>query len=131
MTSLRPLFYFEVILNVVSIILCWFMPSYFVEQLLPVEVSPMTLELVRWYGLLLAVLTGILALALFAKHFEVLRIVFIVYAIGDIIQVLLTLKMAMTLNIGWTFGLLFTIGISLVLCLGRVLALRKPFLVGY
>ena len=118
------------IINIPSFILCLVFPVVFIEQLGGVSSGGMELDLVRWYGVVLFVLTFILGKALWDKNLSALRIIFMGYAIGDLIQLLVTWKMADHLS-GWNFSLIFTAILSLLLFTARMLSLKNQTRLGF
>jgi len=127
---LRWFFFFEVLLNAYVTVLCWFFPALLLELITGQRFSGMADELMRWYGVLLFVITTMLLLALLSRSFEALRIVLIAYGIGDLLQALATWHMADFLG-GWGLGLYVSLFASLMLFIVRLLALRKPQWMGF
>lgn len=127
---LKYVFYAEVIINIPSFIMCWFFPKAFVDQIAGMSADMLTYDLVRWYGVVLFVLTFILGKALYEKDISALKTVFMGYGIGDIMQIVVTAILANHIG-GWNFGLIFTVAISLLLVTCRVLAIQKPERLGF
>ena len=128
--NLKLVFYAEVLINIITLLLCFFAPGKFIDQLVTTEHSLFAYELVRWYGLVLLILSGILLMALLQPTFNLLKIVLLVNLPGDIIQVVLAIHTATVFG-QWTFALIFTIVFCLFLFVSRVAVLRKPGLAGY
>src|SRR5262245_39717615 len=128
--NLKAVFYGEVFINLIILILCTFAPEKFFAQLVTGEHDIFTLEFARWYGLVLLILSGILLMALRQKTFDMLRLVLIVNLPGDILQIALAIRIAQVFN-QWSTGLIFTVVICVVLFAARVAALAKPKWAGY
>jgi len=128
--NLKFVFYAEALINIVTLVLCFFAPENFIEQLVQVEPGLFAAELARWYGLVLLILTGILLAALKEKTFHFLRIVLMVNLPGDIIQIALAIHTAQLFD-QWTFGLIFTIAFCVLLFVTRFAVLVKPERAGY
>ena len=128
--NLKLVFYAEVLINTITLLLCFFSPGKFIEQLVTVDYNLFAAELARWYGLVLLLLSGIMLTALRQKTFHFLRIVLLINLPGDIIQVALTVHTAHVFN-RWTAGLIFTIVVCTLLFVTRVAVLKKPGLAGY
>lgn len=127
---LKYLFYTEVIINIPSFIMCWFFPSAFVDQLTKMSADVLTHDFIRWYGVLLFVLTFILGKALYDKDVSALKTVLLGYGIGDLMQIVVTVLLAQHIG-GWNFGLIFTVFISVLLVSCRTLVIQKPERLGF
>lgn len=127
---LKYIFYSEVIINIPSFIMCLFFPKAFVDQLTQLSAGAITYDLVRWYGVVLLVLTIIMGKALFEKDISALKTIFTGYGIGDIIQIVVTAMLAKTIG-GWNFALIFTAAYSVLLVTCRVLSIQNSERLGF
>jgi len=127
---LKYIFYSEFIINIPSFIMCLFLPVLFTTQLTGMEGDMLSNDLVRWYGVILFVLTFILGKALYDKDLGTLRTIFYGYAIGDIMQLVVTWKLASHIG-GWNFSLIFTAVLSLILFSARVAVLKDENRLGF
>lgn len=118
-------------MNSISIILALFVPEAFLEQLTPTIASDAGREIVRWYGVLLFVLTYILFYSLRKRNYELLKVVFLGYMIGDILQIIFTYVFVNNVSGGWTFGLRFALVFSFIVGFARFMVLTYPSLMGY
>jgi hypothetical protein len=128
--NLKSIFYAEAFINLVTLTLCFFAPATFISQLVTTEYNLFALELTRWYGLVLLILSGILLMALKEKDFRFLRIVLLVNVPGDVIQMVLAIRLAQVFH-QWSAALIFTIVFCVLLFVARVAVLLKPKLAGY
>ncbi len=110
--------------------MCLFFPKAFVDQLTQLSADVLTYDLVRWYGVVLLVLTIILGKALFEKDISALKTIFTGYGIGDVIQIIVTAMLAKSIG-GWNFALIFTVAFSILLVTCRVLTIQKPERLGF
>src|SRR2546428_6890847 len=90
MKYLLYVFYLEIVINIVSEVQCFFAPATFIAQFSDRPVPAVTLDLVRWYGVLLFVLTYLLYRALRIRG-TMLIIVLQGFLIGDVIQIIVVL----------------------------------------
>ena len=127
---LKYVFYAEVIINIPSFILCLFFPKAFIDQLVHMNAELLTYDLVRWYGVVLFVLTVILGKALLEKDISAIKTIFWGYGIGDLMQIVVTAILAKHIG-GWNFALLFTVAFSVLLVTCRALSIRKPSRLGF
>ncbi len=121
---LKFVFYSEVIINIPSFIMCLFVPAVFIDQIAGLETETITHDIVRWYGVVLLVLTIILAKALYEKDISALKTIFTGYGIGDLIQIIVTAMLANNIG-GWNFSLIFTVAYSLLLFSARMLSIQN------
>ena len=128
--SLKYIFYTEFAINIPSFILCLFFPVLFTVQLTGMEGSLLSSDLVRWYGVVLFVLTFILGKALYEMDIRTLKTILSGYAIGDIMQIVVTWKLASHIG-GWNFSLVFTAVLSLILFTARIAALQDERRLGF
>lgn len=82
--NLKLVFYLEIFINIITILLCFFAPAKFIDQLVTTEHSTFAYELARWYGVVLLIFSGIFLLALLHESFELLKIVLQVNLVGDV-----------------------------------------------
>lgn len=128
--ELKYLFYLEVLIAGSSSIMAMAAPSFFVEQMDVVGLSPTALVFIQWYGVLLFAFTLIMALTLFRKSYEAVKVVFPAYALGDILHIGVTVLLANQLGL-WNFAAFFGIGFTLILFIGRILVLQKNVRLGF
>ena len=127
MKYLLYVFYFEIVLNIVSEIQALFMPANFIAQFSGEGASPVALEMVRWYAILLLVLTYLLYRGLRSRG-AILLLVLEALLIGDIIQIGLAFWTANVL--GWSVGVESTIVIAAIVGTARAICLWRPDRVG-
>ena len=121
----RYLFITEALINSVSTVLFLVNPATMLQSLIADTslISPLALEMLRWYGGLLLVMTVILWRVLFYKSPEPLRIVLEAYLLGDIVYFISQILLA---NLaGYVFGTYFGLGFTFLLFLGRAYYLLK------
>lgn len=128
--KLKYLFYLEVLIAGSSSIMAMAAPAFFVEQMDVVGLSPTALVFIQWYGVLLFAFTLIMALTLFRKSYEAVKVVFPAYALGDILHIAVTILLANQLGL-WNFAAFFGIGFTLILFIGRILVLQKNKRLGF
>jgi len=121
--KLKYIFYTEFIINIPSFILCLFFPVIFTVQLSGMEGDLLSNDLVRWYGVILFVLTFVLGKALYEKDISALKTILAGYAIGDVMQIVVTWKLVSHIG-GWNFSLIFTALLSVILFAARIAVLR-------
>ncbi|MFN8443317.1 MAG: hypothetical protein U0175_21250 [Caldilineaceae bacterium] len=122
MKRLVYLFYVEILINFVSIYQSIFTPAAFVAQFGDQPVAPVALEVVRWYGVLLIVLSYLLWRGL-RQGGVALRLILEALLLGDIIQ--LAVAFATARNLGnWPFVVIMAIVLSVVLAVARLLYLN-------
>ncbi|MBD3190383.1 MAG: hypothetical protein GF308_07050 [Candidatus Heimdallarchaeota archaeon] len=126
--DLKVVFYLEAVINLVVVILCIFFPSFFIGQFTTITLQIPGIEIIRWYGILLLVITLILLGALITKKYEFIRIVLISYLIGDIAQIGATIYFALKIAT-WNFAIIFTMVITVILIVFRILVLSFPMLI--
>ncbi|MHA1126071.1 MAG: hypothetical protein ACTSO7_11230 [Candidatus Heimdallarchaeota archaeon] len=127
--QLKFIFYLEALVNSATLIMCIFFPVYFLGQFSSDTVPIVGVEIVRWYGILLFVITFILVGVLIKENLEAVKIVLLGYLIGDFAQIGVTLYLALTLK-SWSFAVIFAIVITVLLIVFRILALAKPEYLG-
>ena len=127
---LKYIFYTEFLINIPSFILCLFLPAVFIAQISGMEGDLLSLDIVRWYGVLLFVLTFILGKALLEKDISGLRTILSGYAIGDLLQIAVTWTMVSHVG-GWNFSLGFTAALSVILFTARIAVLQDDRRLGF
>ncbi|NHJ48295.1 MAG: hypothetical protein FK733_10965 [Asgard group archaeon] len=128
--KLKYAFYGEALLNTIMVILCIFIPQFFIRQLTSETSSTLSLEMVIWYGILLFVITFIMTGILIIENQKAFKIVMIGYLFGDWFQIGAAIHFAIKLN-SWTFGIIFTIVITAVLIILRFIVIFKPQFLGF
>jgi len=94
MRVLRGVFYFEVISNLGSAGLALLLPATFLAQLTSEPLPTPAVEFVRWYGVVLVVLSLVLLAALRARSDQFLRSVVAAYLLGDALQLAVSIRFA-------------------------------------
>lgn len=110
--------------------MCLFLPQLFLDQLTQTSADAITYDLIRWYGVVLFVLTVILGKALYEKDISAIKTIFVGYGLGDIIQIAVTALLAKHLG-GWNFSLIFTVVFSVLLVSGRIAVLLDDKRLGF
>ena len=128
--KLKYIFWSEFLINIPSFFMCLFTPAIFIVQLTALEADGLVRALVQWYGVILFVLTFILGMALKTMNLEALRIIFMGYGIGDLMQIVVTWILAQHIG-GWNFSLVFTVVLSVILCGSRIAALLDMDRMGF
>lgn len=126
--DLKVVFYLEAVINLVMVILCIFFPLFFIGQFTTITLQIPGIEIIRWYGILLLVITLILLGALITNIYEFIRIVLISYLIGDFAQIGATIYFALKIAT-WNLAIIFTIVITVILIVFRILVLSFPMLI--
>lgn len=121
--QLRRVFYGEVVLNLVSVILIFFFGETFVRGFGLDPVPPYIVSTFQWFAVLLIVITYILARTLVSGDERALRHVLEGYLIGDIIYVGVQVSFVNQIGAGWTGNAIFGVGVTLFLIVVRVLYL--------
>lgn len=121
---MKYVFYTESLINFITVVMCLAFPQIFLSQLINTSqnLENSALFLVRWYGVLLFVLTLIMGGLLVKKNEEGFRIVMVAYLIGDGLQIWVSLQLVVSLQES-TAGTTLSIGITLVLIIFRILFL--------
>jgi hypothetical protein len=117
---IRYLFITEAIINTITTLIYLIQPELMLQGLIADTslITPLALEMLRWYGGLLLTITVILWRALFHKNPEILRIVLEAHLLGDIVYIIAQIMLA---NIaGWVFGTYFGIAFIVLLFLARL-----------
>ncbi len=126
---LRGVFYGEVVLNIVSGVIPFLAPAYFLAQFTTASVSPVVLEVTRWYGILLFDLVFLELWALLSRRDDFLTMLLGGYLMGDLIQLSVLYFFVKAGGItGFAFYL--TIVVTVILVISRITwlirAYRKP-----
>lgn len=128
--KLKYMFYAEVIIAGLSSIMAMVAPDFFVGQMEVFDLSPTALVFIQWYGVLLFAFTLIMALTLYKKSMEAVKIVFPAYALGDIMHIGVTILLAKQLGL-WNFAAYFGIGFTILLFITRIAVLQKNERLGF
>ncbi|NHJ40320.1 MAG: hypothetical protein FK731_09835 [Asgard group archaeon] len=128
--KLKYVFYFEVLLNIIMVILCIFVPQFFISQLTGESFTQVGIEIVIWYGILLFVISFIMIGILIIEDQKSFRIVMIGYIFGDWFQIGAAIHFALKLS-SWSFGIIFTIVITFILIIFRLVVIIHPNFLGF
>lgn len=123
MKFIRYIFYLELLINLLSISQTLFAPAAFITQLSGQPASPAAMEMARWYGVLICVMTWLLFRALRTRG-PALRLTLEAYLVGDVIHIFVSFVSAATL--GWTGAIVAGVVVSVLLGIARMLCLWKP-----
>lgn len=118
----KTIFYGEAVLNAVAALICLIVPQRFLTMFTAEPAGAIAEALVRWYGVLLVVLTIIMVRALRNGGIDMLRPVMQAVLIGDVLH-LAALWMLVDAVGQWTAGSIITAVISVALTLLRAAAL--------
>ncbi|NHK30601.1 MAG: hypothetical protein FK730_04575 [Asgard group archaeon] len=127
--KLKYAFYFEGLLNLIMVILCIFVPQFFISQLTNETYTQISVEFVIWYGILLFVIAFIMIGILIIEDKKAFQIVMIGYLFGDWFQIGAAIHFALKLN-SWSLGIIFTIVITLLLIIFRLIVIIRPNFIG-
>jgi hypothetical protein len=128
--QLKYAFYFECFLNATIVIICLFFPRFFLQSFAVNNPSVYLIEIIRWYAILLFVITAILFGMLINQEQKGTEIVLTAYLMGDVGQIIATILFSVNTN-NWSFAAIFTIAITVVLIAFRVIVLVKPQSIGF
>lgn len=123
MKYLLYVFYFEVLINLASGGQSLFMPAAFLGQFSSEPAPNFAIEMTRWYGVLIAVLTYLLIRGLMLRG-AALKVALEALLFGDVIQIVVSFVTANT--IGWTPNVVLSLVISIIFAVVRLLCLWKP-----
>lgn len=123
MKFIRGIFYLEILINLLSISQTLFMPAAFMAQFSSQPVSAPAIEMARWYGVLICVMTWLLFRALRMRG-AALKLTLEAYLIGDLIQIAVTFVSASAL--GWAGSMVLSVVVSVLLGAARMICLWKP-----
>jgi hypothetical protein len=121
----RYLFFTEAAINTFSIVLFLFQPQLMLQGLIAdtAQITPLSLEMLRWYGAILLITTIMLWRALFNKNPDFLRFMLEAHLIGDIVYFVTQIQLA---NVaGWVFGTYFGMAVIFLFFLARLYYLWK------
>jgi hypothetical protein len=124
MKYLLYIFYLESAISLFSGIQALFMPAAFLAQFISDSISPLALEMTRWYGVVLFVLVYALVQGLRMRG-PALKLTLQALLIGDILQIGVTFVTAKALG-GWSFTLFMSLVLSAVYLILRAVCLWKP-----
>jgi hypothetical protein len=128
--KLKIVFYIEAAINFVTVFLCLFFPAFFISQLTDTSIGPVAVELARWYGVLLFVITFIMLGILIIESSKSFFIVMLGYLLGDFAQIAVAIYFAVTIS-GWSVGILVTLILTLILVIFRFIVIFKPQYLGF
>lgn len=87
MRFVRAVLYFEAfVVNLLTGLICFFIPGWFVSNFVPQPVPALALEMTRWYGVLLFVFAYVMVRALRADHPFTITILVEGFLLGDIVH---------------------------------------------
>ena len=124
MKYLIYVFYAEILINLGSIAQTLFTPSKFLGAFSAEPASTAALEMTRWYGVLICVLTYLLVRGL-QQRGPALRAALEALLLGDAIQIVVSFVAANALG-GWPFNVLLSVVVSIILGIARIVCLWKP-----
>lgn len=122
---LKKVFYFELLLNLVSCVQIFFMTDAFVTGF-GATPSPALNTSFTWFGSLIVVITYIMGRALLSGNEKALRYVLEGYLIGDLVYVVTLVMLVNAIGGVWTPIAIFSGVISLILA-----AVRGVYLWGH
>ena len=124
MKYLIYVFYAEILINLGSIAQTLFTPAKFLGAFSNQPAPAAALEMTRWYGVLISVLTYLLVRGL-QQRGPALRVALEALLLGDVIQIVVSFVTANALG-GWPFNVILSVVVSVVLGVVRVVCLWKP-----
>lgn len=98
MPVVRGIFYFEAVSNLATAVYVLLFPAHFLTQLVPEHLPLVSVELGRWYAVLLLVLSAVLWGALREGDDRFLRRVITAFLIGDGFQIAVSVRLGMALE---------------------------------
>jgi hypothetical protein len=123
MKFIRYIFYLELLINLLSISQTLLMPAAFITQLSGQPASPAAMEMARWYGVLICVMTWLLFRALRMRG-PALKLTLEAYLVGDVIHIIVSFISAAAL--GWTGAIVAGVVLSVLLGVARIICLWRP-----
>ena len=123
MKYLIHVFYLEILINFASGGQSLFMPAAFLGQFSSEPAPAFALEMTRWYGVLIAVLTYLLIRGLMLRGMA-LKLALEVLLFGDVIQIIVSFVTAGV--IGWKSNVILSLVISILFAVVRLICLWKP-----
>jgi hypothetical protein len=124
MKYLIYVFYAEILINIGSISQTLFTPGKFLGAFSNEPASTAAIEMTRWYGVLICVLTYLLLRGL-QQRGPALRVALEALLVGDVIQIAASFVTANALG-GWPFHVILSVVVSVVLGIVRLVCLWKP-----
>ena len=124
MKYLIYVFYFEILINFASGGQSLFMPAAFLGQFSSEPAPAFALEMTRWYGVLIAVLTYLLIRGLMLRG-AALKVALEALLFGDVIQIIVSFVTANALG-GWNSNVILSVVVSVILGVVRLICLWKP-----
>ncbi len=124
MKYLIYVFYAEILINIGSISQTLFTPGKFLGAFSSEPASTAAIEMTRWYGVLICVLTYLLIRGL-QQRGPALRVALEALLVGDVIQIAASFVTANALG-GWPFNVILSVVVSIVLGIVRLVCLWKP-----
>ena len=124
MKYLIYVFYAEILINLGSIAQTLFTPAKFLGAFSAEPASTAALEMTRWYGVLICVLTYLLVRGL-QQRGPALRVALEALLLGDVIQITVSFITASALG-AWPFNVVLSVVVSVILVVVRIVCLWKP-----
>ncbi len=119
----KIVFYIEVVINLISVVLYLFMGSNGVAMLGVPDPQPLVLEGFRWFAVLVLVITYIMVRSLLSRDERALRFVLEGYLLGDIVYIVVLFQFVNLLGGVWAFGTISAALITVILIAARVIYL--------
>jgi hypothetical protein len=120
----RGIFYFEAVSNLGTAVYVLLFPAQFLAQLVPQDLPLVSVELGRWYAVLLLVLSAVLLGALREGDDRFLRRVIVAFLIGDGFQIAVSVRLGVVLD-SFPFAVHAAIWSSVFYAAARVYYLRS------
>lgn len=124
---IKAVFYGEVLINIVTIVMLYLTGDFFVESFGVAPETPLVIETFRWFGALMVVITYILAQALRSGNDGALRFVLEGYLIGDFVYMAAIAGFVNAAGTGWTASAIFAVVITIILIVSRVIYLWSDY----
>lgn len=121
------IFYLEIAANLFLALQCLFFPAAFLAGFSSQPASIASLEVVRWYGVLLIPVSWLLWRVLQA-HGQALKLVLEAYLVFDLVQIVVGFVSANAL--GWAPYVVIVVPLEIILATARILCLWKPLETG-
>ena len=122
--ALRVVFYFEVVTNLVSAAFALLFPSGFLGQLTTEPLPVAAVEFVRWYAVVLVVLSLVLLAALRDGSDRMLRPIIAAYLLGDALQIAVAIRLGEAVG-AYPLAAHAAIWTSVFYAIARVLYLQR------
>lgn len=120
----KKVFYFEVGLNIIAILMMSFAPDSFLIGMGIAGPTPVGRILLLWFVALTVALTYILGGVLWSGDERALRIVLEGYLFGDLVYLFALFQLIQALGNRWTALSAFTFGITIFFALARIVYMR-------